>query len=44
MVLISVEEWNKSKPKQIYSVVVLVLITICAVGSMFELNILNTAF
>jgi len=40
----NIEEWNKRKQIQIYSAVVLVLITFCAVGSMFELNVLNTAF
>lgn len=44
LVQINEAEWNESKPKQIYSWIVLIIIMFGSIANNLELNLINTAF
>ena len=43
-VVVNVEEWETIPSKRFYSVSVLLLITLCGIGNLYEQQMLNTAF
>ena len=43
-VAVNVEEWEATPSKRLYSISVLLLITLCGIGNLYEQQLLLTAF
>jgi len=43
-VALNVEEWETNSRQKLYSISVLLLITLCGIGNLYEQQMLNTAF